>query len=305
MDRMNNAAAPVSSNRFAVHGFFWRQCIDWVVLHVPAVCHPLLVFLATLIFFFLAAPARKTALAHLAVVLPGSWRVTNYFRVFRIFWNFGWALTDAAAYRLRKPRFTYELSGESNLNDLTAARGCILLTAHLGNCDLGAAIFAEKFQRGLRMVRAPEPDALSGQHLDRSLEESGAGAVKVDYNTDGTLLSFDLLNALRRGEIVSIQGDRVMGEVSQAPVALFGQTVLLPNGPFVLALVSGAPIYPLFVIRSGYRRYKIVTREPITCLRSGESRDQDVAAAMRRWADVLEKEISRSWPQWYAFTPVF
>lgn len=294
-----------SSSRFAVHGVFWRNCIDWIVLHVPSFFHPVLIFLSALIFFFFAAPARRTALDHLAIILPGSWRVANYFRVLRIFWNFGWALTDAAAYRLRQQQFTFELSGEKFLSDLATAKGGIVLTAHLGNYDFGAAIFAEKFHRDLRMVRAPEPNAASAQHLDRSMEESGAGAVKVDYNTDGTLLSFDLLNALRRGEIISIQGDRVIGQVSQSPVSLFGKSVLLPNGPFVLALVSEVPLYPLFVIRSGYCRYRIVAGEPIACVRSGQSRDEDVALAMTRWAGVLEKAIADSWPQWYAFTPVF
>ncbi len=298
-------ATPPSSRLFAVHGVFWRKCIDWIVLHVPSSFHPFLVFVSTLIFFFLAAPARRTALNHLAIVLPGSGRATNHFRVFRIFWNYGWALTDAAAYRLLKRQFTYEIVGEKFLNELSTAQGGIVLTAHLGNYDLGAAIFAEKFQRELRIVRAPEPDRASAQHLEGSLEESGAGAVKVEYNTDGTLLSFDLLNALRRGEIVSIQGDRVIGEVSQSPVTLFGKTVRLPNGPFVLALVAEVPLYPLFVVRSGYRRYKIVASEPIICVRSSQSRDEDVASAMAQWAGVLEKAITGSWPQWYAFTPVF
>ena len=54
-------------------------------------------------------------------------------------------------------------------------------------------------------MRAPEPDSLTARHLDRALEESGAGAVKIDYNTDGTSLSFDLLNALRSGEIISFK----------------------------------------------------------------------------------------------------
>jgi lauroyl/myristoyl acyltransferase len=146
---------------------------------------------------------------------------------------------------------------------------------------------------------------MSARHFDRSIEESAGGVVKVEYNTEGTLLSFDLLNALRGGEIVSIQGDRVMGEVSQSPVNLFGKAVELPSGPFVLALVAGVPIYPLFVVRSGYRRYRIVAGEPIYCVRTGQSRDLDVAPAMARWAQVLEERIADSWPQWYAFTPVF
>ena len=73
----------------------------------------------------------------------------------------------------------------------------------------------------------------------------------------------------------------------------------------MLALVAEKPIYPLFFIRAGYRRYRILALEPIVCLRSGQSREEDVAAAMQRWAVVLEEVITEYWPQWFAFTPVF
>lgn len=107
--------------------------------------------------------------------------------------------------------------------------------------------------------------------------------------SDGTSLAFDLLNALRSGEIISIQGDRVVGEVARAPVKLSGREVFLPNGPFVLSLVSETPIYPLFIARTGYRKYKIVAREPIVCSRGGGSRDEIIADAMQRWRKCWKK----------------
>src|SRR5260370_6424482 len=152
-------------------------------------------------------------------------------------------------------------------------RGGIVRTAHRGNYDLGAALFGERFDRQIRMVRAPEPDALAAQHVDLALQQSSAGAVKVGYSDDGTSLAFDLLNALRRGEIISIQGDRVVGVVGRAPAKLFGREVFLPNGPFVLSIVSETPIYPLFIVRIGYRKYKIIAREPIACSRYAVPRD--------------------------------
>src|SRR5256885_6784299 len=148
---------------------------------------------------------------------------------------------------MKKARFRYELEGGRFLDRLGAAKGAIVLTAHMGNYDLGAALFAEKFHRQIRMVRAPEPDALAAQHVDLALQQASAGAVKVGYSDDGTSLAFDLLNALRAREIISIQGDRVVGEVSRAPVKIFDREVALPNGPFVLSLVSETPIYPLFI----------------------------------------------------------
>jgi lauroyl/myristoyl acyltransferase len=288
----------------AVHGVFWRKFVDWAVGKLPAVFHRPVIWIATLLFFFIAAPARKALLRNLRLIRPGSWRVRNYLRVLRVFTNFGWSLTDTAAYRMSKGRFRYELECARFLDQLAAARGGIVLTAHMGNYDLGAALFAEKFHRRIRMVRAPEPDSLAAQHVDLALQQSSAGAVKVGYSSDGTSLAFDLLNALRSGEIISIQGDRVTGEVSRAPVKFFGHEVFLPNGPFVLSLVSETPIYPLFIVRTGYRKYKIVARKPIVCSRGGGSRDEVIAETMQRWAEVLEEIVKCHWQQWFAFTPL-
>jgi lauroyl/myristoyl acyltransferase len=229
----------------------------------------------------------------------------NYLRAFRVFQNFGWTLTDATAQRLLQAPFTYEVEGHEFLDQLAVAQGAIVLTAHMGNYNLGAAVFVEKFQREIRMVRAPEPDHQTARHLDRSIKQSAAGGVKVDYTTHGAALSFDLLNALRRGEIISIQGDRVIGENPKSTAIMFNHQALLPTGPFVLALAAEVPIFPLFVIRAGYRRYRIVARAPIPCLRSARSRDESISTAMQHWADLLTRMISSDWRQWHAFTPVF
>jgi lauroyl/myristoyl acyltransferase len=288
-----------------VQGVVWRRFVDWAVRKVPDWLHPALVWLGSFVFFFLAAPARKTLLRNLRIVLPGSSLLANYFRVFRIFSNFGWTLADAAVHRLRGPRFNYELAGENYLQELGRAPGAIVLTAHMGNYDLGAALFAEKFQRPLRMVRAPEPDTHSAQHVDLALQQAGAGAVKVDYSGEAGPLALDLLNALRNGEIISMQGDRVIGNVAASAVTLFGHEAFIPSGPFVLSFVTEKPIYPLFIVRMGFRRYKIITAAPIIISRNDRPREEAIAIAMQSWAQVLQEQVRRHWEQWYAFTRVF
>src|SRR5437016_9090200 len=264
-------------HRFAVRGVFWRQYLDWATINMPFYTYPILHFFMTFFFFFFAGPARRIVLSNLAIILPGSGRAMNYLRAFRTFHNFAWTISEAAIHKLNREEFAYEIIGAKWLDQLGAAQGAIVLTAHMGNYDLGAALFAEKFNREIRLVRAPEPDQQTAQHLSASLEKSGEGAIRIDYNTTGAMLSFDLLNALRLGEIVSIQGDRVEGGVAEIPAHLFGTRVRLPNGPFVLAQVARVPIYPLFIARSGYRSYQIIVREPITVIRSGRDRDNDIA----------------------------
>ncbi len=293
-----------SSPRFAVRGVFWRNALDWGVVNIPAALHPFFIAFWTLFFFFFAAPARKAVHRHLAIILPGSSRLVNYLRAFRVFYNFAWSLTDAAAFRLLKATFTYELVGETFLNELTAAERAIILTAHMGSYDLGAAVFADRFKREIRMIRAPEPDEMAAHHVDLSIEQSSSGGVRIDYNTVGTSLSFDLLAALRAGQVISIQGDRVVGDVARSVIKLFGRDVLLPTGPFVLSLVADTSIYPLFIVRDGFRRYKIIAYAPIRCGKD-RSREIEIAAALQDWSQVLEETISGHWQQWYAFTPVF
>jgi phosphatidylinositol dimannoside acyltransferase len=287
---------------FSVHGIFWRRFVDWGARNLPPFLHRPMIWIGSVVFLFVAGPARKALLRNLSLVRPGSWRAANCIRVIRVFANFGWSLTDSATYRMKTGRFRYELEGARFLDQLAAANAAIVLTAHIGNYDLGAGLFTERFERRIRMVRAPEPDALAEQHVNLALQQSTAGAVKIGYSDAGPALAFDLLNALRAGEIISIQGDRVVGEVGRAPVKLFRREIFLPTGPFVLSLVSETPIYPLFIVRMGYRKYKIVAREPIVCSRLGDSRDQIISDAMQCWAGVLEEIVRSFWPQWFAFT---
>jgi len=290
--------------RFAVRGVFWRHYLDWAVINLPFYVYPVQLVFCTFFFFFFAAPARRAVVANLAVVLPGSSRAMNYLRAFRTLANFAWTITDAAIHKIIKEEFSYKIIGAEWLEQLGAAPGAIVLTAHMGSYDLGAALFAEKFRREIRVVRAPEPDRQTAQHLTASLARAGEGAVKVDYNTAGALLSFDLLKAVRSGEIVSIQGDRVEGEMGQVTARLFGHEVQLPNGPFVLALVAQVPIYPLFIARFGCRRYAIIVHEPIRLESTGD-REKDIAKGVGKWCAILEKTVAARWDQWFAFTPIF
>jgi lauroyl/myristoyl acyltransferase len=291
--------------RFAVRGVFWRQYLDFGLMNVPFYLVPVTIFFWTIFFFFVAVPARRAVLSNLRVIRPRASRLTNYFRTWLTFYNFAWTIVDAADDKIAGTEFAYEVEGEEFLRELAEARGAILLTAHMGSYDLGAAIFARRFAREIRMVRIPEADERTAQHLNRSLEQSGAGAVKVAYNTSSMALPLELLNAIRAGEIVSIQGDRPVTHASQRETRLFGEVVRLPDGPFMLGSVADVPIYPLFIVRTSYHHYRIIARPPICCGRVKRDREAVIEEAMREWSQTLEAVIATYWAQWFSFVPVF
>src|SRR5207302_1360437 len=81
-------------------------------------------------------------------------RAMNHLRAFRTLSNFAWTISEAAIYKLNREEFAYQITGAQWLDQLAAAQGAIVLTAHMGNYDLGAALFAQKCNREIRMLRA-------------------------------------------------------------------------------------------------------------------------------------------------------
>jgi lauroyl/myristoyl acyltransferase len=281
--------------RFLVHGVFWRQFLRWAVINVPPWIEPAIIAFWSA-FFLLWAHGRRSVMRNLSAILPGSTALANFFRCYRVFWNFAWTLSDTG--RLRETRVipTWELEGREHLEALQSGGGAILLTAHMGSYDLGAHLFAEVSGRRIVMVRAPEVDPQTRQFEEERLP----GEIEIQFNTDGGALALDLLHAVREGAIVAIQGDRMAGAISGLPATLFGKAVQVPAGPFALAMTARVPIYPIFVVRRGWRRYRLRAATPIEIVRSRD-RDADFAAAARVWTATLEQVIRDAWQQWFEF----
>jgi KDO2-lipid IV(A) lauroyltransferase len=110
----------------------------------------------------------------------------------------------------------------------------------------------------------------------------------------------ELLDALRRGDIVAMQGDRPRAGGRSIDATLFGRPFPLPPGPAALARTADAPLLPVFVLREGRRRYRVVFRPPIHVPRTGD-RAADLTATMRQVAAEIEWAIRRAPHQWFCF----
>ena len=174
-----------------------------------------------------------------------------------------------------------------------AGRGLVVLTAHLGNWELAGRMLARDGARPTHVVVAAEADPAVERFL-----RGGAGPVRFVTPTAPTA-SLSLLTALRRGEIVALQGDRALGTRGDVLQPFFGVPAPFPLGPFVLARASGAPVVPAFCLLDSDRRYRIVVGAP-SVVKAG-----DEAAALGRWVGVLEAMVRRHPAQWFNFYDVW
>lgn len=285
--------------RFLVRGVFWRQLLRFAILNVPPWIEPIVMaFWAA--FFLLWGPGRRGVMRNLKVIKPGSTSIANFFRCYRVFWNYAWTIADNVRFKELHTIPDWEFIGWNQFQAMQASNGAILLTAHMGSYDLGAHLFSETSTRRIVMVRAPEEDPQT-----RAFEEHhGAEGLRIEFNTRATELALDLLETVREGAIVAIQGDRVVGAISTLPATFFGRPANVPAGPFALAMTARVPIYPVFVVRAGRRRYRLVTSRPIEITRS-RNRDDDFARAVAQWMTELEAVVRGYWYQWFTFEPAW
>lgn len=289
-------------SRFGVYGVFWRQFLRWAVLNVPMWLEPVILAFWTALFLLWGA-GRRGVSRNLRAILPGSRALPNFFRTYRVFWNFAWTIADHMRFQELRVVPDWEFDGLENFRRLESTpEGAIILTAHMGNYDLGAHLFATMSDRRIVMVRAPETDARTREWVERHHGRTAAEGLTIGFNTGAGELALDLLSALRNGDIIAIQGDRVTPGISALPAKLFGHAAEVPAGPFALAMAAGVPIFPLFIARRGLRRYRLFVGEPFEVVRS-RNRTESFERAVRRWTEELEIAVRAAWFQWFNFAP--
>ena len=104
-----------------------------------------------------------------------------------------------------------------------------------------------------------------------------------------------LVTALKRGEIVGMQGDRALGHRGDVAVDFFGAPARFPIGPFLLARAAGVPVLPAFCVLQPDRRYRMTVQAPLRPTRATEDE------ALRRWVAGLATVIARYPTQWFNF----
>jgi KDO2-lipid IV(A) lauroyltransferase len=188
----------------------------------------------------------------------------------------------------------------SSLDRVRAARAAgervILLTAHLGNWELGSILAG---QAGLPVAVVYVPDAFGDAEHFRSLLRSFGGVDEIPIRPEDHFASLPVLRAFAQGKVVALQGDRDFNDRG-VRVPFFGAEASFPVGPFHLARMTGARLWPAFIAYTPDFRFEIELGQPFA-VEHTEDRQGDVRRALERWVKVLEGAIRR-WPtQWYTF----
>lgn len=293
--------------RLSIYGDFWLRYLNWGTRHCPWFLEPVFVFAFTVMFWFVLGKGRRAVARNLGVILPGSSPVANHCRVFRVFWNFAWTMVDVAHVRHGEECIRWEVSGTEYIDELEKRQpGAILLTAHMGNYDVAAPLFAQRIRRPIHLVRTPERVREAQAFEKGRRDQQVTGNFIIHYNEPGNMLGVTLAQAIGAGGIVAIQGDRILFDVSPMTVPFKdGVEWKVPRGPFMLAQVARTAIHPVFIIRMGWRRYRVQAEPAIEMRVQERDRERVQRDGAVRWNAVLRRLIVQHWRQWFVFEEVF
>ena len=240
---------------------------------------------------------RRAVRANLAVLMDRETLPDDSLLARDVFRHFGHYLVEFLSAHRRTLR-TIVIEGREEVErQFSAPHNGIVLSAHVGNWELGGILLA---WLGIRLsaVALPHPDRAVNRLFDAQRRRCGLDVIPLDSRAAGRSLQ-----ALRQGRWLGLLGDREFGRGGVAST-FFGRHIQLPSGPAILSIRSGRPVVPLFLIRRGPWQFRFHLEPPIWPSTDGSMR-QRIIALTQRYTEAIERGLRRAPTQWLMFQPFF
>lgn len=259
-------------------------------------------------FALFARKARAASQAYLArMQIPAT-----FANVVRHLHRFAWVAADRYLFLAEDLR-TFELRHFGHEHMLTMAqdpRGALLLGSHVGSFEAMRTL-ALRHQFPLAIVA----DFGNAARINGVLSQLQPN-LKLDlieHDPHNTLWMLEVKARTEVGGLVAMLADRASDEERAQPagarqvpravqVDFLGGRAMLPTGPFVLAHVLGCPVYLVFALFDGQRRYDLYCEpfaDRIELPRTDRARALEELT--QRYADRLAAHVAKDPFNWFNF----
>jgi predicted LPLAT superfamily acyltransferase len=215
--------------------------------------------------------------------------------------GFGQSLIDRATIRIMGPQAVdVEFPQQGRIRELLAEKkGLIFLTAHVGGwqASMGALSLCDVPVNLL--IHRDEADIDASFFEQHGTKDTPFRIIDPAGEMGGMLT---IMEALRRGEMVSMMGDRVFGSPKNTiRVPFLGGHIRVPFSAFKVASATGCPIATCFSYGMGPGRYGMIV-DRITRVPPGIGRKaEEFVEYAAEFAEGLERFVTAHPYQFYNF----
>ena len=188
-------------------------------------------------------------------------------------------------------RFVEHSEGiERCLAALERKRGLLMFGAHFGNWELEAAVFS-LLVSPVTVIYRP----LDSKLLDDLVLHVRSASGNIPLAKDRAMRQ--MLRVLKNNGVLGILVDQNMAWHEGVFVDFFGRPACTTDGLALLALHTGAPVVPAFLIRQPNGKYRFVVGEEVPTVRTGD-KAHDVLANTQNYTRIVEETVRRYPDQW-------
>jgi KDO2-lipid IV(A) lauroyltransferase len=269
---------------------------QFIALFLPIkLAYQIAIFISDFRYIF-AHQDRKLTKENLKAIFPEKPdREIRKIRI-RMFRNFAKYLVDFFRFEKLDKEYIKKNIRIENMHYFSEAlargKGVIVLTAHLGNWELGGVVIALSGYP-FWAVALPHKDRRVDDFFNFQRESKGIRVIPLNKAVKSTL------NLLKENKMVALVGDRDFTE-NGLLIDFFKKPTHLPIGPAAFVLKTGATIVPGFMLRNSDDTFTLSIEKPLQLIATGE-KNKDLAGIITRYKLIFEDYIRKYPDQWYMF----
>jgi KDO2-lipid IV(A) lauroyltransferase len=279
-----------------VVNYFFYRLGQFMALHLPLkLAYRIAVFISDLRYIF-AFRDKRFVTKNLKTIFPEkSAEEIAKIRIW-LFRNFAKYLVDFFRYEKLDNEYIKKNIRIDNLSyfddALKNGKGVIILSAHIGNWELGAVVVALSGYP-LWAVALEHKEKEVNDFFDSQRKSKGVNVIPFSKAVRQCL---DLLND---NKIIALVGDRDFtgnGVITD----FFGKRARFPDGPAAFALKTGASILPCFMVRNPDDSFTLKIEKPFQFVSQGDKKE-DIKMCIHEYIKIFEGYIRNYPEQWYIF----
>jgi KDO2-lipid IV(A) lauroyltransferase len=175
---------------------------------------------------------------------------------------------------------------------LEKKKGALLLISHFGNWEM-MGLMSKVIGNPIMVLAKPMK---KNQWVDRFITKiRSASGLEVISTVNA---SRKVMKALSQNRVVGILIDQRAKRSEGIWADFFGRKAPTTPGLAVLAMKTGAPILPVFMVRDGFQTHRLIVKEPLELIRTGDIK-KDVEANTQLFNHTLESMIRQYPDQWF------
>lgn len=218
--------------------------------------------------------------------------------IYRNYYVFGQILIDKVAiYSGLVDKFTFDLEDEKHLAAMD--KGGFMISAHIGNWEM-AGKKSDRIDKTMNLVMLDEEHRRIKHYLDSVMKERNYRIIPMKDDLSHLIA---IRQALDKGELIAIHGDRFMEGMKTLTAKFFGKDARFPEGPFYLALRMNAPVSFAFAMKEGPSHYHFYATPPKIYNLPEEKRisQEHLMPVLQDYIQALETMLKKYPEQWFNY----